>query len=57
MLTEIAILVDKYELLATAEIMIYQRFQDLESDIPTSFIDDLFLWTCLSWVFKKLEIF
>lgn len=57
MLTELAILVDKYELLETTEIVMEHWFQGVESDIPLSFTDDLLPWICLSWVFKKPEIF
>lgn len=57
MLTELAVLVDKYELLEATEMVVDHWFQGLESDIPLSFTDDLLPWMCLSWVFKKPEIF
>ncbi len=57
MLTELAILVDKYELLETTEMVMDHWFHGLEKDVPLSFTDDLLPWMCLSWVFKKPEIF
>ncbi|KAL8908191.1 MAG: hypothetical protein Q9171_005544 [Xanthocarpia ochracea] len=57
MLTNLAILVDKYELLETTEMIKDHWIQGLESDIPLSFTNDLLPWMCISWVFKKPEIF
>ena len=57
MLTELAILVDKYELLESVEALLDHWLQNLTSVIPLTFNDDLLPWICISWVFKKSEIF
>ncbi|KAL8919108.1 MAG: hypothetical protein Q9172_005138 [Xanthocarpia lactea] len=57
MLTNLAILVDKYELLEATEMVMDHWIQGLESDIPLSFTNDLLPWICISWVFRKPEIF
>ncbi|KAL8857853.1 MAG: hypothetical protein Q9178_005609 [Gyalolechia marmorata] len=56
-LTNLAILIDKYELLEITEMIMDHWIQGLESDIPLSFTNDLLPWMCVSWVFKKPEIF
>ena len=57
MLTELAILVDKYELSETVEMLLDFWLQDLESTIPLTLNKYLLPWICISWVFKKSEIF
>ena len=57
MLTNLAKQVDKYELLETTEMIKDHWIQGLESDIPLSFTNDLLPWMCISWVFRKPEIF
>ena len=57
MLTELAILVDKYELLESVEMVLDHWLQNLESTIPRTLNNDLLPWICISWVFKKPEIF
>lgn len=56
MLTELAILVDKYELLETVEMWLDYWLQDLESTIPLTLNNDLLPWICISWVFRKSAI-
>ena len=57
MLTELAILVDKYELLESVEVLLDHWLQNLKSAIPLTFNNDLLPWICISWIFKKSEIF
>jgi hypothetical protein len=57
MLTEIAVLVDKYELLEITDIIIDSWLQSLKATIPRSFDGSLLPWLCISWVFEKPEIF
>ena len=57
MLTELAVLVDKYELLESIEILLDYWLQNLESTIPLTFNNDLLPWIFVSWVFKKSKIF
>ena len=57
MLTELAILVDKYEFSETVEMLLDYWLQDLTSTIPLTLNNDLLPWICISWVFKKSEIF
>ena len=57
MLTELAILVDKYDLLEPVEMFLDYWLQDLTSTIPRTLDDDLLPWICISWVFKKSNIF
>ena len=57
MLTELAILVDKYELLESVEVFLDDWLQNLKSAIPLTCNNDLLPWICISWVFKKSKIF
>ena len=57
MLTELAILVDKYELSEAVEMLLDYWLQDFESTIPLTLNNDLLPWICISWVFKKSDIF
>ena len=57
MLTELAILVDKYELLESVEMLLDHWLQNLKSTIPLTLNNDLLPWICISYVFKKSEIF
>ena len=57
MLTELAILVDKYDLLEPIEMFLDCWLQDLTSTISLTLNDDLLPWICISWVFNKSEIF
>ena len=57
MLTELAVLVDKYELLEITEMFLDSWFKNLEISIPQEFNENLLPWMCISWVFNKQEIF
>ncbi|MCJ1383322.1 hypothetical protein MMC17_006435 [Xylographa soralifera] len=57
MLTELATLVDKYELLEITEMFQGSWMEVLEKSITEEFNDDLLPWICISYVFKKAEIF
>ena len=57
MLTEMAVLVDKYELLESVEMLLDPWLQNLKSTIPLTLNNDLLPWICISWVFKKPEIY
>lgn len=57
MLTEIAIIADKYEVLESTEMLFEHWFQNLEETVPVTLNDDLLPWMCISWVFKKPDIF
>ncbi|MCJ1476644.1 hypothetical protein MMC13_005312 [Lambiella insularis] len=57
MLTELAILVDKYELLEITEVFRDCWFEDLKTSIPQEFNQDLLPWLCISWVFAETEVF
>ena len=57
MLTEIAILVDKYELLGITGMFLDFWLPNLEATIPRVFDSNLRLWICISWVFEKSKIF
>lgn len=50
MFTELAILVDKYELLKSVEILLNCWLQNLKRTIPMTFNNDLFLWIFISWM-------
>ena len=56
MLTEISILVDKYELLQATEILLDYWLPSLKATIPQVFNDDLLPWMCISWVFQIPDI-
>lgn len=57
MLTELAILVDKYELLEATEMTMEHWFRGLKSDILLDFTNNLLPLIFVSWVFRKPEIF
>ena len=57
MLTELAVLVDKYELLETTEMVLDYWLQHLNCTIPLVLNDDLLPWMCISRVFRKPDIF
>lgn len=57
MMTELAILVDKYELLEITEIFLDSWFRNLETNKSLGFSKDLLPWMCISWVFNKEDIF
>ena len=57
MLTELAILVDKYELLESVEMALDHWLQNLESTTPRTLNNDLLSWMCISWLFQKPELF
>jgi hypothetical protein len=57
MLLELAILVDKYELLEITETILGSWFKNLKNDIPQGFSEDLLSWICISWVFENEELF
>ena len=55
--TEIAILVDKYELAEVTDIFLDFWVQNLEASIPRAFDYTLLPWICISWVFGIVDIF
>ena len=55
-LLEISILVDKYELLEIAEVLLDRWWPAVETTIPQAWNDDLLPWMCISSVFQKPEI-
>ncbi|MCJ1430818.1 hypothetical protein MMC27_000168 [Xylographa pallens] len=57
MLTELAILVDKYELLEITEMFLDSWLEGMENSIEEEFNDDLLSWICISYAFRKAEIF
>lgn len=57
LLTEIAVLVDRYELLEITELWSDQWLRDLEESVPVTLDEDLLPWMCISWVFKIPDIF
>ena len=57
MLSQLAILVDKYELLEITEIIQTFWFKELEQSIPQELDEALFPWIGISWVFGKEEMF
>ncbi|KAF3893146.1 BTB domain-containing protein [Trichophyton interdigitale] len=56
-LTQLAILVDKYELHERIEVFTGFWFGNLISTIPNCYTDDIPSWTCVCWVFNKPEEF
>lgn len=56
-LTQLAILVDKYELHERIEVFAGFWFGNLISTIPNCYTDDIPSWTCVCWVFNKPEEF
>ena len=56
MLNEVAILVDKYQLLHSAEIFLPHWLEDLGSNIPSTLNKDLLKWMSISSAFKKHDI-
>lgn len=57
MLIELVVLVNKYELLKSIEILLNYWLQNLKSIISLIFNNDLLFWIFVSWVFKKSKIF
>ena len=57
MLAELAVLVDKYELLETTEMLLDYWLPHLRCTIPLVLNDDLLPWICISRVFRKPDIF
>ncbi|EFR04839.1 hypothetical protein MGYG_07842 [Nannizzia gypsea CBS 118893] len=57
MLTQLAILVDKYELHERTEVFAGFWFGNLIPNIPNCYTDDIPFWTCVCWVFNKPEEF
>lgn len=57
MLTEVAILVDKYYMVEVIEVYSDMWVDNLKDNVPRSFTNDLLPWLCISWVFQKAEIF
>ena len=55
--TEIAILIDKYELLETTELVADHWFKGLVDEIPWYLNETLLAWMCISWILKKPDIF
>ena len=57
MLTELAVLVDKYKLLETAEMLLDYWLQHLKYTIPLVLNNDLLPWIYILRVFRKPDIF
>ena len=56
MLVEISILVDKYELLEIAEVLLDRWYPALVATIPQAWNNDLLPWMCISMVFQNPKI-
>ena len=56
-MTELAILVDKYELFDSVELWVDHWVRHLQGTVPVALGGDLLLWMCISWVFKRADIF
>ncbi|MCJ1396715.1 hypothetical protein MMC18_009607 [Xylographa bjoerkii] len=56
-LLELAILVDKYELLEITEMILDFWLENPKKKIKEGFDEDLIPWMCISYVFRKPEIF
>jgi hypothetical protein len=52
-LTDLAVLVDKYQLLEAVDFFSTTWIGWPAAGIPKASADDLFLWLCISWVFKS----
>ena len=57
MLTELAVLIDKYKLLETTEMLLDYWLQHLKYTILLVLNNDLLPWICISRVFRKPNIF
>ncbi|KAI9844826.1 MAG: hypothetical protein M1837_005244 [Sclerophora amabilis] len=57
MLTQLSVLIDKYELHEVAELISSQWVSELSKDMPCSFTDETLPWIFVSWVFQKRELF
>ena len=57
MLNDLAILVDKYELLDITEPLADFWMKNIRHSIPKDLNMDLLSWICISWVFKRSDIF
>ncbi|KAM5439740.1 hypothetical protein MferCBS31731_004150 [Microsporum ferrugineum] len=55
--TQLAILVDKYELHERIEVFAGFWFDNLKPAIPECYTDEVPFWTCICWVFNKPEEF
>lgn len=56
-LTKIAVLVDYYECHEAVEIFSDMWIDRLKGEVPTTYSSELIKWLCISWVFRKDEIF
>jgi hypothetical protein len=52
-LTQLAILVDKYDVHEAVEMFSNIWFDNLKHEIPQTFTDDIPSWICICWVFAK----
>lgn len=57
MLTQIAILTDKYCLHEVTEMFTDTWFAKLKASIPKIFNEELISWLCITWVLRKREAF
>lgn len=57
MLTQLAILVDKYEIHECVEMFTNFWFAHLQPTIPDKYTEDIPSWICISWVFGKHDEF
>ena len=57
LLTEIAVLVDKYRLHGPLGFHSNMWIDGLKDKIPASLGEDLYKWICVSWVFSKATEF
>ncbi|KAI1941983.1 hypothetical protein LOZ66_001464 [Ophidiomyces ophidiicola] len=56
-LTQLAILVDKYDVHEAVELFSTFWFDNLKSTIPSHFTNDVPAWICICWVFNRPEEF
>ena len=52
-LTQIAILVDKYELLEVTDLLLDHWLRDIEDTFPSTFDDDLLSRICVAYIFQR----
>jgi hypothetical protein len=56
-LAHIATIVDKYEFHQAVRKQVLKWIDELESDIPSTFNDNMILWLWISWVFRLRSLF
>jgi BTB/POZ domain len=56
-MTELSVLVDKYQMLEVVELYVEVWMSTLKSSVPMFFTADLLAWLSISWVFGLADIF